>query len=70
MTWVWDASQDNAINLDNVASLEIKPTVLPGWKVEAHHTTWRNPTFLRTFPTYEAAREFISNLTGAAGAKS
>ena len=69
MTWVWDASQDKVVNLDNVAFLELKPTVVAGWKVEAHYTTNRSPTFLRAFPTHEAAHEFASNLTGAVGVK-
>ena len=69
MKWVWNEAQDEAINLDHVTSLEIQSLSSPGWGVFAYQSIGHSPTFLRTFPTYEAAHEFISNLTGAAGAK-
>ena len=68
MKWVWDESQSKAINLDHVAYFLIKPSVTSQWGVYVCQQIGNSPTFLRTFPTYEAAQEFVGNLTGAVGA--
>lgn len=65
MKWVWNQDKTKTLDIATGHVLAIIQTTEPTFRVRFDTSHIGGRIFLRTFPTLQAAQEFISNLTGA-----
>lgn len=65
MKWVWSKEKRQAINLNQADCLFIFEDSFKAYDVECEMNKGESHVHLGSFPSLQAAQEFISNLTGA-----